>query len=141
MIIKLDNEHYISHAFNWAARIETKMITDKDGYTHLIQYLTEHLSIFEDKCNESLTDDTVLESFEEQLSAQIIMVCGQNPSLDFAQRNKVIREVDAIIYDLVELLESIASQKVTPEQISFITEFSSLIKKLFDQEIAIMLSK
>ncbi|MBW8183901.1 DUF3802 family protein [Shewanella nanhaiensis] len=115
------------------------MVTDKDGYTHLIQFLTEHLSLFEGKHDESLTDDTVLELFEEQLAAQIIMVCGQNPSLNFAQRNKVIREVDAIVYDLEEILASVAHQKVTPEQVSFITEFSGLIKNLFDQEIAKLL--
>ncbi|NRD74421.1 DUF3802 family protein [Shewanella sp. VB17] len=117
------------------------MITDKDGYTHLIQYLTEHLSLFEDKRNDSSIDDTVLALFEEQLAAQIIMVCGQNPSLNFAQRNKVIREVDAIVYDIIEVLSSVAHQKVTQEQILFITEFSGLIKNLFDQEIAILLGK
>ncbi|MEC4724896.1 DUF3802 family protein [Shewanella sp. D64] len=116
------------------------MVTDKEGYMHLVQYLTEHLSLFEDKSNESLTNDTVLELFEAQLAAQIIMVCGQNPSLNFAQRNKVIREVDAIVYDLEEILGFVANQKVTPEQISFITEFSGLIKNLFDHEIAILLA-
>lgn len=112
------------------------MVTDKEGYVHLIQYLTEHLSLFEDKLNEPLTDDTVLGSFEEQLAAQIIMVCGQNPSLECAQRTKVIKEVDAIIFDLEEILASVAKQKVTSEQIEFITEFSGLIKNLFDHEIA-----
>lgn len=117
------------------------MVTDKEGYMHLIQFLTEHLSLFEGKSSDSLTSDTVLESFEDQLAAQVIMVCGQNPSLNFAQRNKVIREVDAIVYDLEEVLGSVACQKVTSDQISFVTEFSGLIKNLFDHEIAILLAK
>lgn len=111
------------------------MVTDKDGYTHLIQYLTEHLGLFETSENNALASETVLELFEEQLSAQIIMVCGQNPQLSFAQRNMVIREIDAIVYDLEEILAKVAGQNATPEQSIFITEFSGLIKNLFDQEI------
>lgn len=115
------------------------MVTDKDGYMHLISYLTEHLGLFESKGAVSAVGDTVMELFEEQLSAQIIMVCGQNPSLDFAQRNTVIREIDAIVYDLEEILAKVASSNATPEQTLFITEFSGLIKNLFDQEIAKMI--
>lgn len=111
------------------------MVTDKDGYIHLIQYLTEHLGLFETSDNNSFASETVMELFEEQLSAQIIMVCGQNPQLSFAQRNMVIREIDAIVYDLEEILASVANHNATPEQSIFITEFSGLIKNLFDQEI------
>ena len=111
------------------------MVTDKDGYMHLIQYLTEHLGLFESPASVEMSSETVMELFEEQLSAQIIMVCGQNPSLTFAQRNMVIREIDAIVYDLEEILAKVATQAATPEQTLFITEFSGLIKNLFDQEI------
>lgn len=112
------------------------MVTDKDGYIHLIQYLTEHLGLFESSDNSLIAGDTVMELFEEQLAAQIIMVCGQNPALTFAQRNTVIREVDAIVYDLEEILAKVADHYATSEQTLFITEFSGLIKNLFDQEIA-----
>jgi hypothetical protein len=111
------------------------MVTDKDGYIHLIQYLTEHLGLFESSENNAAATETVMELFEDQLSAQIIMVCGQNPQLSFAQRNMVIREIDAIVYDLEEILASVAKQQATPEQSIFITEFSGLIKNLFDQEV------
>ena len=47
-----------------------------------------------------------------------------------------IREVDAIVYDLEEILASVANHKATPSQTLFVTEFSGLIKNLFDQEIA-----
>lgn len=111
------------------------MVTDKDGYMHLIQYLTEHLGLFETPETQENMSDTVLELFEEQLAAQIIMVCGQNPSLTFEQRNMVIREVDAIVYDLEEILAKVANHKATASQSIFISEFSGLIKNLFDQEI------
>lgn len=112
------------------------MVTDKDGYMHLIQYLTEHLGLFETPGTQGMVEDTVMELFEAQLSAQIIMVCGQNPSLTFAERNTIIREVDAIVYDLEEILANVANQKATPAQTLFVTEFSGLIKNLFDHEIA-----
>jgi hypothetical protein len=111
------------------------MVTDKDGYMHLIQYLTEHLGLFETPEAEDLMSDTVLEIFEEQLAAQIIMVCGQNPNLSFSQRNTIVREVDAIVYDLEEILAKVANQRATASQSIFVSEFSGLIKNLFDQEI------
>ncbi|MBR9727793.1 DUF3802 family protein [Shewanella intestini] len=111
------------------------MVTDKDGYVHLVQYLTEHLGLFESTGMSADSTDTVMELFEEQLSAQIIMVCGQNPQLSFAQRNMVIREIDAIVYDLEEILGSIGNHRATAQQSIFVTEFSGLIKNLFDQEI------
>ncbi|MBB1270326.1 DUF3802 family protein [Shewanella sp. SR44-3] len=111
------------------------MVTDKDGYLHLIQYLTEHLGLFESPEEHDAIADTVLELFEEQLAAQIIMVCGQNPELSFEQRNMVIREVDAIISDLEEILANVANHNATASQSIFVSEFSGLIKNLFDQEI------
>ncbi len=113
-----------------------KMVTDKDGYMHLIQFLTEHLGLFETPEGGSLSDSSVMEEFEEQLSAQIIMVCGQNPQLSFVQCNTVIREIDAIVYDLEEILAKVANHKATAKQTLFISEFAGLIKNLFDQEIA-----
>jgi hypothetical protein len=112
------------------------MVTDKEGYIHLVQFLTENLGLFETPDSAVVSTDTVMELFEEQLSAQIIMVCGQNPSLSFAERNMIIREVDAIVYDLEEILATVANHYATPAQTLFITDFSGLIKNLFDQEIS-----
>ncbi|QSX35462.1 DUF3802 family protein [Shewanella avicenniae] len=114
------------------------MVTDKDGYAHLIQYLSENLALFT-VVGTDPSESSVLELFEEQLAAQIIMICGQNPELSFAQRNTVIREIDAVVYDLEEVLGKVAHQKATIEQIHFISEFSGLIKNLFDQEVSDML--
>ena len=50
------------------------MVTDKEGYIHLIQYLTEHLGLFESSENNVAATETVMELFEQQLSAQIIML-------------------------------------------------------------------
>lgn len=111
------------------------MVTDTDGYVQIIEYLTEHLSLFEHSNHADAKSMTVMEIIEQELSEQIILVCGQNESLSFNQRNTIIREVDAIVYDLEEILSGVVNNPVTPEQESFLKEFSLLIKNLFDTEI------
>ncbi len=111
------------------------MVTDTEGYIHIIEYLTEHLSLFENSSANSVKGNSVMASIEEELSDQIIAVCSQNESLTFNQRNMVIREVDSIVYDLEEILSGVVNNTVTLEQQRFIKEFASLIKNLFDTEI------
>lgn len=111
------------------------MVTDTDGYIHIIEYLTEHLSLFENASNTGGTGDTVMAVIEQELSDQIISVCSQNEDLTFNQRNTIIREVDSIVYDLEEILSGIVNNTVTVEQLEFIKEFALLIKNLFDTEV------
>ncbi len=111
------------------------MVTDTEGYIHIIEYLTEHLSLFENTIAPDNDADTVMAVIEVELSEQIITVCSQNQELTFNQRNAIIREVDAIVYDLEEILSGIVNNPVTKEQSIFIKEFASLIKNLFDTEI------
>jgi len=111
------------------------MVTDTEGYIHIIEYLTEHLSLFENSAAQSSHTECVMAVIEEELSNQIIAVCGQNESLTFNLRNTIIREVDAIVYDLEEILSAVVDHQVTPEQVTFIKEFAGLIKNLFDSEI------
>jgi hypothetical protein len=115
------------------------MVTDTDGYIQIIEYLAEHLNIFESSItNEqaaTLSTDTVIAVIEVELSEQIISVCSQNENLTFNQRNAIIREVDAIVYDLEEILSGVINNPVSVEQKSFIKEFAGLIKNLFDSVI------
>lgn len=111
------------------------MVTDTDGYIHIIEYLTAHLSLFESSSDAEFGADTIMAVIEQELSEQIIMVCGQNEQLNFNQRNTIIREVDAIVYDLEEILSGVVNNPVTNEQLSFLKEFALLIKNLFDSEI------
>ncbi|WP_286264830.1 DUF3802 family protein [Thalassotalea atypica] len=111
------------------------MVTDTDGYIHIIEYLTAHLSLFENSDEMPMGDETVMEIIEQELSEQIITLCGQNELLSFNQRNMVIREVDSIVYDLEEILSGVVNNQVTKKQQAFITEFATLIKNLFDTEI------
>ncbi|WP_448245547.1 DUF3802 family protein [Thalassotalea agariperforans] len=111
------------------------MVTDSEGYIHIIEYLTEHLSLFESSAIPEANAQTVINELEEQLGEQIIAVCTQNESLTFNQRNTIIREIDSIISDLNEILSNVINNPVSTEQKQFIHEFAMLIKNLFDTEI------
>jgi len=117
------------------------MVTDTEGYIHIIEYLTEHLSLFENSVAADKSADTVIYVIEVELSEQVISVCGQNTGLSFNQRNTIIREVDAILYDLEEMLSGIVNNPVTEAQSQFIKEFAMLIKNLFDGEINHLLAQ
>jgi len=115
------------------------MVIDTEGYIQIIEYLAEHLSLFENSVATDKSADTVMSVIEIELSEQIISVCGQNKRLTFAQRNAIIREVDGIVYDLEEILSGVVNNPVTEPQKRFIKEFAILIKNLFDNEINILL--
>lgn len=110
------------------------MVTDTEGYIHIIEYLTAHLNLFENS-EKTAKSSSVLEVIEEEMSEQIITLCNQNEALTFNQRNTIIREIDAIVYDLQEILSGVVNNPVTDEQMAFIKEFAILIKNLFDTEI------
>ena len=59
------------------------MVTDSEGYIHIIEYLTEHLSLFENSDTDAHSTQTVMAEIEEQLSAQLISLCSQNKNLTF----------------------------------------------------------
>lgn len=111
------------------------MVTDTDGYIQLIEYLTEHLRLFENASAATQSTATVMSTIEDELGEQIISVCSQNKALTFNQRNAIIREVDAILYDLEEIFSGIINNPINAEQKAFIIEFASLIKNLFDSVI------
>lgn len=117
------------------------MVIDTEGYIHVIEYLAEHLSLFENSVTTDKNANTVMTVIEVELSEQIISVCGQNIGLSFNQRNAIIREVDAIVYDLEEILSGVVNNPVTKSQSQFIKEFATLIKNLFDTEINILLDQ
>jgi hypothetical protein len=111
------------------------MVTDKAGYEHLIQFLTEHLSLFEQPTGE-LTTKTIGASLEEAIAEQIINLCLQHTALEINHRSMIIREVDSILYDMQEVLSRVLDTIATQKQYELISEISILIKNLFDTAIA-----
>jgi len=112
------------------------MVTDKNGYIQLIEYLTLHLCLFEDKSSSTNLSNSIIETIEEELSQQIMSVCLQNESLTANQRNMIIREVDSILNDLEEIVAAVLNNCSTEEQLAFIKEFSALLKNLFDEALS-----
>ncbi|MDP5151465.1 DUF3802 family protein [Rheinheimera baltica] len=113
------------------------MVTDKPGYEHLIQFLTEHLALFETAS--SADGKTIGELLEESIAEQIITLCTQHTALEMNHRSMIIREVDGIMYDFQEVLSSVLEKNATTQQAELINEISLLIKNLFDTAIADLL--
>ena len=115
------------------------MVTNKEGYVHLIHYLTENLDLFEKPGEPSSCGRTVLELIEDNIVNHIMNICQQHQELEPNHRSIIVREVDGIVYDLEELLSGILNYPVTVEQEAFIQEFAGLVKNLFDSAIVELL--
>ncbi|MEE2001010.1 DUF3802 family protein [Alkalimonas sp. MEB108] len=112
------------------------MVIDKPGYEHLIQFLAENLSLFEQAGTTRADNKSVGELLEECIAEQIIHLCTQHTELEMNHRSIIIREVDGIVYDFQEVLSSVLENPVTEEQAEIISEVALLIKNLFDNAVA-----
>lgn len=112
------------------------MIVESDGYIDLIQYLSEQLGVFSAEGDEmSRASFTVREQLEDSLSDKIMRVSQQH-DLDKETRFDIVREADAILYDLEEVLASVLNMRPTEQQQVFIEEFTGLLKNLIDARVA-----
>lgn len=107
------------------------MVVDSEGYIHLIQYLTENLSVFENSQGKSI-GQTIAEVVEVQLTESIMALCQQHTPMDADQRFAIVRETDAVLADLEEVLSGCWERQATQGQAEFIDEFIGLMKNLFD---------
>lgn len=112
------------------------MVTDKPGYDHLLQFLTENLALFSDTGNETKTGKTIAVLLEEYIAEQIISLCNQHTELEVNHRSLIIREIDGILYDFQEILAGVLDKKATTKQAELLYEMALLIKNLFDNAIA-----
>lgn len=111
------------------------MIVESNGYIELIQYLTEQLDMFEKKVPAAeQAPFTVREQLEESLSDKIMRVCQQH-DMGKDTRLDIVREADAILYDLEEVLASVLNTHPSPQQQEFIQEFTGLVKNLIDERL------
>lgn len=111
------------------------MITSQDGYVHLIQYLTEKLEIFEHP-GASAAGFSVGEVIETKLADAVMRICQQHDPMSSDTRFLLVRESDAIVYDLQEVLSSCWDSAASHEQVEFIDEYIGLIKNLFDTALS-----
>ncbi|MUH73089.1 DUF3802 family protein [Psychrosphaera haliotis] len=115
------------------------MVTDKAAYIELMNYLTSSKEVFLTSTSEQTLDETLEVLVENEIATQIINLCSQHDDLETNHRSIIVREVDGIVYDMQQVLADYWHQNVTPSQVEFITEFTSLIKNVFDSAIADLL--
>lgn len=111
------------------------MIVDTDGYIELVQYLTGQLPLFSQ--NQGVTQTasyTLRETLEETLGESLMALFEQN-DIEQETRLDIVREADAIMYDLEEVLSSVLDNHPTAEQEAFVVEFVGLVKNLFDEKL------
>ena len=111
------------------------MVVETDGYLALIEHLSFNLDIFTTELG-----DTGSESIEDvvtdMIASNIMVIFEQNPELHASVRFKLLKEADAVVEDLGEVLAGVWNKKATNEQITFLDEYVALVKNLFDTAIA-----
>jgi hypothetical protein len=111
------------------------MVVESEGYHALIEYFTEHLSLFE-KANKEACKETVEDVVTDMIATNLMAVFSQNPDLDADFRFKLMQEADAVVDDLSEVLAGAWRRSPTVEQISFLEDYIGLVKNLFDSAIS-----
>lgn len=105
------------------------MVVETDGYLALIEHLSLNLDIFTTE-----RGDTGSESIEDvvtdMVASNIMMIFEQNPELHSSVRFKLLKEADAVVEDLGEVLAGVWGKKATNEQITFLEEYVALVKNL-----------
>lgn len=111
------------------------MVVDTDGYLALVEHLASNLDVFSAK-----DGDTGKESVEDvvtdMVASNIMAIFEQNPELHSSVRFKLLKEADAVVADLGEVLASMWTKPATNEQIAFLDEYIALVKNLFDSAVA-----
>ncbi len=111
------------------------MVVETDGYLALIEHLSFNLDVFT-----SDKGDTGSESVEDivtdMISTNIMAIFEQNPEMHASVRFQLLKEADAVVADLGEVLAGVWAKKATNEQIVFLDEYIALVKNLFDTAVA-----
>ncbi|MGF1727290.1 DUF3802 family protein [Photobacterium nomapromontoriensis] len=111
------------------------MVVESEGYHALIEYFTEHLSLFEKAATESC-NETVEDVVTDMIATNLMAVFSQNPDLDSDFRFKLLQEADSVMDDLNEVLASAWTRSPTNEQVVFLEDYVGLVKNLFDSAIS-----
>jgi hypothetical protein len=110
------------------------VVVETEGYQALIEHLALNLDVF------THDGDTGLESVEDVVTdlvaSNIMDIFEQNPELHSSVRFQLLKEADMVAEDLEEVLAGCWHKKATNDQITFLDEFVSLMKNLFDTAVA-----
>ncbi|MDV5168963.1 DUF3802 family protein [Photobacterium rosenbergii] len=111
------------------------MVVESEGYHALIEYFTEHLSLFENAETEGCSE-TVEDVVTDMIATNLMTVFSQNPDLEADFRFKLMQEADAVMEDLNEVLAGAWNRCPTNEQVRFLEDYVGLVKNLFDSAIS-----
>ncbi|GAB6261956.1 DUF3802 family protein [Photobacterium sp. CCB-ST2H9] len=111
------------------------MVVESEGYHALIEYFTEHLSVFE-ASGTDVCEETVENVVTDLIATNLMAVFGQNPDLKPDFRFKLMQEADAVLEDMTEILGGLWLKHPGIEQITFLEDYISLVKNLFDSVIS-----
>ncbi|CAM2887846.1 DUF3802 family protein [Vibrio mytili] len=111
------------------------MVVETDGYLALIEHLSFNLDIFATEVGDTGTE-SIEDVVTDMVASNIMAIFEQNPELHSSVRFKLLKEADAVVDDLSEVLAGVWSKKATNEQIAFLDEYIALVKNLFDSAVA-----
>ncbi|KII79375.1 DUF3802 family protein [Vibrio renipiscarius] len=111
------------------------MVVNTDGYSALIEYLASNLDIFSTEEGET-GKESVEDVATDMVASNIMALFDQNPELHSSVRFKLLKEADAVVADLGEVLANTWFKAATNEQIAFLDEYIALVKNLFDNAVA-----
>lgn len=111
------------------------MVVESDGYLALIEHLSLNLDIFTSDLGET-GNESIEDVVTDMVASNIMALFEQNPELHSSVRFRLLKEADAVVEDLGEVLAGVWSKKATNEQISFLDEYVALVKNLFDTAVA-----
>ena len=111
------------------------MVVETDGYLALIEHLSFNLDVFTNG-NGDTGNESVEDIVTDMISSNIMAIFEQNPELHSSVRFQLLKEADALVADLREVLAGVWVKKATNEQIVFLDEYIALVKNLFDTAVA-----
>ncbi|WP_146489769.1 DUF3802 family protein [Vibrio sp. T20] len=111
------------------------MVVETDGYLALIEHLSFNLDVFTNS-NGDTGNESVEDIITDMISTNIMAIFDQNPELHSSVRFQLLKEADAVVADLGEVLAGVWAKKATNEQIVFLDEYIALVKNLFDTAVA-----
>jgi triphosphoribosyl-dephospho-CoA synthetase len=98
----------------------------------LIEYLTEHLSLFELEPNGCEKAPTVKLFIKYQMTEQLVALFIQNQNLLPPEKMRIIGEFEMVTQDLLEVFGRNLEHHIDINQQNFIIDFVGLLKNLFD---------
>ncbi|MBU2898977.1 DUF3802 family protein [Vibrio hepatarius] len=111
------------------------MVVETDGYLALIEHLAFNLDIFSSDDGD-VGAESVEDVVTDMVASNIMTIFEQNPELHSTVRFQLLKEVDAVVEDLGEVLAGVWSKPATNGQITFLDELIALLKNLFDSAVA-----